>query len=496
MHVSRSRRFLCVLALFIVGGAHAATTGTVSVAATTVSVAQPATHVAVELVRTGGSSGTASVAYGTHTGTAMVGHNYAHAAGTVTWSAGDAAPKTLSVTLEGVAFSGDKSFSVVIHDAQGAALGSADTTTVTIEGSEGAAATVSTTGTGPAAKLAAKLGRPARLLVGVGAQGGNDVVSAVESQADEVDIYDAYLGSGDWTRWNSAPCNYVCVVAGQAEAMGAIPMYTQYQMANDGDGNISVIDNAAFMATYWARVRLLFQTIAAGGKPALVNLEPDFWGYVEQHAPGGDPTKMTALVSSNADCAGEPNTVTGLAGCLIGMARKYAPKAYVGFPPANWGGTSTAAVVAFMNELGAQKADFIVEQALDRDSGCFEVSPQPSYCSRSGGPWYWDETNETHPNFQDNLNEAGAYHQGIGDLPVVWWQIPEGVPSTARGGTPYHYRDDRMHYFLTHPAQLVAVGGLAVVFSTGENHQTSITTDAGQFQLLDSEYFRAPAKLP
>jgi hypothetical protein len=34
------------------------------------------------------------------------------------------------------------------------------------------------------------------------------------------------------------------------------------------------------------------------------------------------------------------------------------------------------------------------------------------------------------------------------------------------------------------------------VFSTGEIHQTNITTDAGQFQLLDSHYFAAPAKLP
>lgn len=205
---------------------------------------------------------------------------------------------------------------------------------------------------------------------------------------------------------------------------------------------------------------------------------------------------MSALVSSNADCAALPNNVTGLAGCLVTMARKYAPRAYVGFPPSNWGAPTTAQVVAFMNALGAQKADFIVEQASDRDAGCFELDPQPSDCVRTGPVWYWDETNETHPNFQDHLAEATAYHTGIGNLPLIWWQIPEGVPSTTRGGSIHHYRDNRMPYFLTHPGQLAAARGLGVVFSTGDNNQTNITTDGGQFQLLDSEYFRAPAKLP
>jgi hypothetical protein len=361
--------------------------------------------------------------------------------------------------------------------------------------SEVASTSATSTGTGPAAKLAAKLGKPARLLVGLGAQGTINSVSAILSQAAKVDIYERYL-SDDWTRWNSPPCDYVCVVADDARLVGAIPMYTQYQMANDGDGNLSVVNNSAFMKTYWARVKLLFEDLGAYGKPALVNLEPDFWGYVERAAPNSDPTKMTALVTINADCATLHNNIAGFAGCLITMARKYAPKAYIGFPPSSWGGNTTADIVAFMNAVGAQRADFIVEQTLDRDSGCFEVSPQPSYCQRKGSGWYWDETNQTHPNFHDHLAQAKALHTGIGNLPLIWWQTPEGVPSTSRGGGAYHFRGNQMHYFLTHPAELVAAGGLGVVFSTGESHQTNITTDAGEFQLLDSHYFAAPAKLP
>jgi hypothetical protein len=510
MTIARYSRFLPMLlvALLSTGTAvAAATSGTLSMASSTMSVSQSTGKVTLKVSRTGGSAGAASVTYGTHSGTARAGSNYNGVVGKVNWAAGDATAKAFTVTLVGAAFTGTKTFTVTIYTPTGAVLGSPVLTTVNVLGSTTTTPPVvtppvvtppvTTTGTGPAAKLAVKLGKPARMLVGLGGQGGTvSPVSAVMSQAAKIDIYEHYLGTGDWTSWNAAPCDFVCVVYTAADSVGAVPMYTQYQMANNGDGNLASITNAAFMNTYWSRVRLLFQDLAVYNKPALVNLEPDFWGYVERQAPNGDPAKMAALVSSNADCAALPNTVTGIAGCLVTMARKYAPKAYVGFPPSAWGGDTAAEVVAFMNALGAQKADFIVEQTLDRDGGCFEVSPQPAYCTRTGTGWYWDETNTTHPNFADHLAEAKAYHTGIGNLPLIWWQTPEGVPSTTRGGTAYHYRDNRMHYFLTHPADLVAAGGLAVVFGAGEDHQTNITTDAGQFQSLDSAYFASPAKLP
>ena len=70
-----------------------------------------------------------------------------------------------------------------------------------------------------------------------------------------------------------------------------------------------------------------------------------------------------------------------------------------------------------------------------------------------------------------------------------------GVPSSTPGGSDYHYRDNREQYFLTHPTELTAVGGLGVVFSAGENHQTTIFTDGGQFQSLDTAYLKAARAL-
>src|SRR5262249_38160957 len=152
-----------------------------------------------------------------------------------------------------------------------------------------------------------------------------------------------------------------------ADSVGAVPMYTYYEMANNGDGNLAGLGQASFMNTYWSRAKLLMQDIAARNKPALVNLEPDFWGYVQRQAQNGDPTKMSVVVSSNPDCASQPNNVAGYTACFLAMARKYAPKAYVGIPISPWGGNTDAEVVAFMNAVGAQHADFIVAETLDRD---------------------------------------------------------------------------------------------------------------------------------
>jgi hypothetical protein len=356
-------------------------------------------------------------------------------------------------------------------------------------------------GSSAAALLAAKLGKPNRLLLGLGAQSGSSTPAAVLSQNLTVDIDEQYLvgaGPGDWTTWNSPAGAIVGSFAAEAESLGTVPMFTLYQMATNGDGNLSDLNSSTFMSTYWANVKLMFQGIGAFGKPVLVNLEPDFWGYSQLRAPNGDPTQLFAYVNSNPDCATLSNDVVGIAGCLIAMARKYAPLAYIGFPPSDWGAWGNQpSVIAFMNAIGAQHADFITAQTLDRDAGCYEADAVASGCNpQTLMVWYLDETNTTTPNYTQYLATMQNYHNGIGGLPLIFWQTPMGVPSSTPGGTAFHFRDNHVHYFLTHASELTAVGGLAVVFGTGNNFQTSIVTDGGQFQSLSAAYLAAPATLP
>ena len=319
----------------------------------------------------------------------------------------------------------------------------------------------------------------------------NDIAAWEGLGLPHPDIYQRYLGRS-WTTWNSPAGAYATIVMETAEAAGAIPFFTLYQI----NGDITTIANQGKMASYWASYKLLLQMIAAYGKPVLINFEPDGWGFMEQQKQ--DATQVFAYVDNNPDCADQPNTAVGMGHCLLSMRAKYAPNAYVGFPYSDFGGKA-AQVTAFMRQVGAGQADYIVGGTLDVSVGCLETfASQPSGCARGpeGQHLYWDETNTTHPNFQDAFNYITAYRSGIGgNLPIIWWQTPEGVPSTTPGGTKYHYRDNRVDYFLKHPSELTAIGTLAVSFA-GQPGDTTILTDGGQFKTLAGAYFAAPVPLP
>ncbi len=292
--------------------------------------------------------------------------------------------------------------------------------------SVGAASPVSVTAR--AAALASKMNRPTRLLVGLGT-GSSE--SSIQAQGLKPDINDAYLvgvGAGSWPTWNNPSGAYVNVAAAKADKMGAVPMFTFYQKASNGAVNLSCITDPVFMENYWANVRLLYQRLGIYGKPALINFEPDFWGYVQQQSPGNDPRRLPAQVSHGGGCADQPDNAVGIAGCLIELGRKFAPNALLGFSPSTWGGRSTQEVATYMTVLGTQYADFTAVQTLDRDAGCFEVQGQN--CSRGGSGWYWDDNA-----YHAHLVEAGTYSKTIG-LPLVWWQTPMGVPSTTVSSLP------------------------------------------------------------
>jgi len=240
-------------------------------------------------------------------------------------------------------------------------------------------------------------------------------------------------------------------------------------------------------------VKLLFQRIAMFNKPAVVHLEPDFWAYAEMQSKE-DPTAMKVNLTANApDCAGLSNDLVGMGHCLVKMARMYAPKAVVGFHASQWSAGDPSATVAFLKKVGADQADVVFADLLDRDAGCFEAATDPN-CMR-GGNFYWDESNTTSPNFHDYLTWSKAISSGVG-LPMIWWQVPFGVPSTTKGGTAGHYRDNRVHYIFSHIQEFIDAGGVGAVFGAGADKQTTPTTDGGQFKTAVTSYFAKPVALP
>ena len=401
----------------------------------------------------------------------------------------------------GASGGGEKAASGASSGAASASTGAASTGVIEGTGTSAAGAT-SVPITGPvgssgAAKLAARLRGKGNFLIGMGNDldpNSNHNLDGAYTVGPTLDLHYAYLvglpTQGGWPDWNTGGA-FVNILSTSAQAHGVTPMYSLYMMAADGEDNIAALTDDSFMSLYWQATKLLFQRIAMIQGPAVVHIEPDFWGYVIQKASDGTtPVHIAALAP---DCAGVTEDVRGLGECFVKLRNKYAPNAAIGFHYSTWG-ADVPTSIAFFKAVHAQETDFIATDMLDRDAGCFEAHTDPN-CQRTDGPWYWDETNQTRPNFHDNLATAQSMTSGLA-LPMLWWQVPFGVPSTSPGGSAGHYRDDRVHYIFSHIDEFMAAGGVGVAFGTGAANQTYITTDGGQFKTATTAYFASPQALP
>jgi len=327
--------------------------------------------------------------------------------------------------------------------------------------------------------------------------------------ADGASCSNAGDGCAWWGCWQwdqDPPGQYVVsfVSAANSATYGGqtnpqIPLITYYQVlqasgVDEGAAEVAALDNQAFLHKYFADFRLVLQKV--GNSKALLHLEPDFWGYVEQS--GGNPHVMPAPVSAaNAtDCASAEDSVAGFARCLIAMARKYAPNSRIGLHASGWGTNydvlhntnASLDVVAearklgnYLLELGAADGDFVVADMSDRDAG---------YYQQQGRNTFWDTTNAKLPNFSQAFKWAKAVSETVGK-PILWWQIPVG--HMAQNNTPDHYQDNRVDYLLSHMDEVVAANGAGLFFGAGAGGQTTPESDGGNLVAKVKAYAANPA---
>lgn len=114
------------------------TPGTLQFSPASYSVTENGGSVTVNVTRSGGSSGAASVSYSTVNGTAAAGSDYTNTSGTLTWAAGESATRTIRIPIvnDSVAES-TEAFSVRLSAASGASIGSTSAATVTITDDDG-----------------------------------------------------------------------------------------------------------------------------------------------------------------------------------------------------------------------------------------------------------------------------------------------------------------------------------------------------------------------
>lgn len=307
-------------------------------------------------------------------------------------------------------------------------------------------------------------------------------------------------GSSGWRGWNSPDGEYANVVIAQAKELSAIPMFSYYQLAYEYEVKNYGVMTSSKLHQWLLDMRLLLQKVGAYGDYALIQIEPDFTGYLQQYAvtlktPAANiPAAVKA--SDLPECTTVAETIGGMFDCVFKMARTLAPKARLGLHASGWGdwydpmnpynvvekGTS---VGKFLTTLGIVP-DFITVDTCDRDAGFWEAQGRTNM--------YWDETNTVEPKYTTYFTWIKAISSAAGK-PVLLWQTPFGVPSTVAGGTDGHYRDNRVKYLFSHMPEVAASGSFGIVFGAGAEKQTTPTTDGGQFKAALEKYNLAPLDL-
>jgi hypothetical protein len=244
----------------------------------------------------------------------------------------------------------------------------------------------------------------------------------------------------------------------------------------DGPGEVEAINRTDLLTLYMNDYRFFLQKV--GNTRAMVDIEPDFWGYVKS-LQGGNPHLVPAKVqeANPTDCSTQEDSAAGLAHCLVSMARKYAPNLGVGMHATCFDyGSDPQGCVQFLQVM-TTGADFMVGDVSDRDAAWYDKQAG----QRQDWRW-WDGTKGA---------EALAFYKLITEgtgKPLVLWQIPLG--NMEQNNTLNHYQDDKVDYLFSHMNEVANAHIAALLFGAGQGEQTSAETDGNNLINKTIQYWQ------
>jgi hypothetical protein len=296
-------------------------------------------------------------------------------------------------------------------------------------------------------------------------------------------------GAG-WSTWNQPAGAFARYYLQDSAAHGYLPTFVYYNLLQStgpaGAGgsepatDLAHLASPATMRAYYADWALLMQQLGTFGKPALVIVEPDLWGFIEQAAVRAGTTsaaRVPASVASSgaADAAGFANTAQGFAYALLHIRDRYAPNAVLALHASAWGTgidiASDTRTTLDAAAIGTQTADFLKTAGLGGTPA--GVSPfdvlsndLADHDAGQSGSW-WDRTNVTFPNFSRYLQYTAALSAQTGRH-LLLWQVPVGNQYfETENNSPGHTQDNKAEYILGHVPAFAKAGVIGVLFGPG-----------------------------
>jgi hypothetical protein len=292
-------------------------------------------------------------------------------------------------------------------------------------------------------------------------------------------------GTG-WATWNPNG-TFASLYVHDSWSHGVVPVLTYYMLlqsspkaGDESQTDLAHLRDPQLMQAYWSDVRLLLQRVK-GGRPVVVHVEPDLWGYLEQAG-------ATALASSYAEQ-------------WVRLRNQLAPNVLLAYHMSGWGTRHdivyedppdavvkryAAQSAAFYRSLHA-RFDVSFEDFSDRDAGFYEKV--------QGNPNTWFTPADFHRHLL-----YGATFVKLAGVRLAAWQIPLG--NSMLDDTWGHYRDNRVQWLLgagnrAHLQAYVNAGYVGFLFGGGADGTTSAATDGGYFRDRAQAYYRQGAlRLP
>jgi hypothetical protein len=300
--------------------------------------------------------------------------------------------------------------------------------------------------------------------------------------------------------WESWGANFIYRFVQQAWSKGYTPMVTVYLMlgtppdcGEGGECYASKLQNSSTVQAYLDSLERAAHQ-AQGSLPVIFNLEPDFYGFMQQLSnsssppPGvqpDDPASYPVALSKT----GYANNLAGFGKYIVDLIHTTAPNALVAPMASMWATnadpqsvTSQQAVhmaqrtAAFIDAMGGAQADLLVVEWSDRDAG-------------SGlRPW-WDDSDRETPRPTRAILWANSLSSAA-DKRLFLWQMPVG--NMALDNSCDHYQDNRAAYAFNHPRDLADAGVVGMLFGSGADCMTQVWTDGGFVAAQGAIAYRNP----
>jgi hypothetical protein len=290
----------------------------------------------------------------------------------------------------------------------------------------------------------------------------------------------------------------------ESDAQGLTPVVQYYVMNGVAGYNenafLATMQNPSKMADYFGQWKILMERVRDFGKPAVILVEADGFGFLEQQS-AGNPNAYAAVAASGIpELAALPNTVAGWGLAFLQLRKSVgATNAILAMDISGWAtgkdlfyfsvtdplGPEVDKAYTFLAPLGlaanqtSQTWDLLANNPLDRDS---------DYYTTLGQNRWWDASDTASISSRSFTRYAEWLRLWNLKAQKRWvlWQIPLGNSNhlnVYNNGQPRQgYKDNRPEYFFgvngdAHRQAFAKVGVIGVYFGAGTGGMSGYGND-------------------